>query len=152
MARAANIRSSNPSKRPQIMVTPGPDAISRTRACVNGFPRGVIAMIGAIFGPETVCAEPVEAPLAPECRPSTGAGLTGFCDAVSPLVSSEVNPPTSGSTPLDRVRNERFWFSICAAAKSTAAARTSARKTIPAPPPAGVSSTDLCLSVAKSRI
>ena len=35
---------------------------------------------------------------------------------------------------------------------SSAAASTSARITIPAPPPAGVSSTERCLSVAKSRI
>ena len=39
-----------------------------------------------------------------------------------------------------------------ATASSTARARTSARITIPAPPPAGVSSTVRCRSVAKSRI
>ena len=37
------------------------------------------------------------------------------------------------------------------AAASTARATTSARSTMPAPPPAGVSSTERCLSVVKSR-
>ena len=41
---------------------------------------------------------------------------------------------------------------ICARAASMAAAAMSARITMPAPPPAGVSSTERCLSVAKSRM
>ena len=46
ISRAAKMRSSKPSKRPHSRITPGPAASSRTRACVSGLPRGVMAMTG----------------------------------------------------------------------------------------------------------
>src|SRR5437763_1584549 len=43
--RASNIRSSNPSNRPESRITPSPAASSRTRAWVSGGPAGLTAAI-----------------------------------------------------------------------------------------------------------
>ena len=68
--------------------------------------------------------------------------------APGPAASSRTRAWVSGS-PRGRQRQHRAAHR---ATLSIAAASTSARSTIPAPPPAGVSSTLRCLSVAKSRM
>src|SRR3954449_10868493 len=65
----------------------------------------------------------------------------------SPLASSRTRAWVSGAP-----RGVSASIGRPSATLSSAAATTSGRSTIPAPPPAGVSSTLRCLSVAKSRM